>query len=62
MRDYKELIAKLRATKSQSKRKMLDDAADAIEHLQRQLDHKEEIRLQQAETIMELRREREGCL
>lgn len=62
MRDYKELIAKLRATKSQSKRKMLDDAADAIEHLQRQLDHKEEIRQQQAKIIMELRREREGCL
>ena len=56
MKDYKELIAKLRSTKSQSKRKMLDDAADAIEGLQRQLDHKEEIRLAQAKTIMELRK------
>ena len=57
MKDYKELIAKLRGTKTQSKRKMLDDAADAIEALQRQLAHKEEIRLQQAKAIMELRRE-----
>ena len=56
MKDYTELIAKLRSTKSQSKRKMLDDAADAIEWLQRQLDHKEEIRLAQAKTIMELRK------
>lgn len=62
MKDYKELTARLRATKSQSKRKMLDEAADAIEALQRQLAHKEEIRQQQAKTIMELRREREGCL
>lgn len=56
MKDYKELITKLRATKTQSKRKMLDDAADAIEHLQRQLAHKEEVRLEQAKTIMELRK------
>ena len=62
MKDYKELTARLRSTKSQSKRKMLDEAADAIEALQRQLAHKEEIRQQQAKTIMELRREREGCL
>lgn len=59
MKDYKELIAKLRATKSQSKRKLLDDAADAIEHLQRQLAHKEDVLQQQAKTIMELRRERD---
>ena len=31
--DYKELIAKLRATKSVSKRQMLDAAADTIEQL-----------------------------
>lgn len=55
MKDYKELIAKLRATKTQSKRKMLDDAADAIEHLQRQLTHGEEVRQTQAKTIMDLR-------
>lgn len=55
MKDYKELIAKLRTTKTQSKRKMLDDAADAIEHLQRQLAHGEEVRQAQAKTIMELR-------
>ena len=55
MNDYKELIAKLRTTKTQSKRKMLDDAADAIECLQRQLAHKEDIVQQQAKTIMELR-------
>lgn len=56
MNDYKELIAKLRGTKTQSKRKMLDDAANAIEHLQRLVAHKEEIRLQQAKTILELRK------
>lgn len=55
MKDYKELIAKLRTTKSQSKRKMLDDAADAIECLQRQLAHGEEVRQAQAKTIMDLR-------
>lgn len=60
MKDYKELIAKLRATKTQSKRKMLDDAADAIECLQRQLAHKEEVRQEQAKTIMELRKRLEG--
>lgn len=62
MKDYKELIVKLRGTKTQSKRKLLDDAADAIEHLQRQLAHKEEVRQQQAKTIMELRRERDEAL
>lgn len=56
MKDYKELIAKLRATKTQSKRKMLDDAADAIECLQRQIAHKDDIVQQQAKTIMDLRR------
>ena len=56
MKDYKELTAKLRATKSQSKRKMLDDAADAIEHLQRQIAHKEDIIQTQAKTIMDLRK------
>ena len=55
MKDYKELIAKLRTTKTQSKRKMLDDAADAIEHLQRQIAHGEEVRQAQAKTIMEQR-------
>ncbi len=58
MKDYKDLIAKLRGTKTQSKRKLLDDAADAIEHLQRQLAHKQDVLKQQAETIMDLRRER----
>ena len=61
MKDYKELIAKLRGTKTQSKRKLLDDAADAIECLQRQLAHKEKVRQQQAQTIMELRRERDAA-
>lgn len=60
MKDYKELIAKLRITKTQSKRKMLDDAADAIEHLQRQIAHKEDVIKQQAQTIMELRKRLEG--
>lgn len=35
--DYKELVAKLRATVSVSKRQMLDAAADAIELLSREL-------------------------
>ena len=35
---------------------MLNDAADAIEHLQHQLAHKEEVRQAQAKTIMELRK------
>lgn len=60
MKDYKELIAKLRSTKSQSKRKMLDEAADAIEHLQRQIAHKEDVIQQQAKSIMELRKRLEG--
>lgn len=60
MKDYKELIAKLRATKTQSKRKMLDDAADAIECLQRQLAHKEGVIQQQGKTIMDLRKRLEG--
>lgn len=62
MKDYKELIAKLRATKSQSKRKMLDEAADAIEHLQRQIAHKEDVIKQQGQTIMDLRKEREAAV
>lgn len=62
MKDYKELIAKLRSTKSQSKRKMLDDAADAIECLQRQIAHKEEVRQAQAMAIMKLRMEREAAV
>lgn len=61
MKDYKELIAKLRATKSQSKRKMLDDAADAIELLQRQRAHLEDVRQTQAKTIKELRSERDAA-
>ena len=60
MKDYKELIAKLRGTKTQSKRKMLDDAADAIEHLQRRLAHEEELRREQGKIIMELRGRLEG--
>lgn len=60
MKDYKELIAKLRATKTQSKRKMLDDAADAIEHLQRLIAHKEDVIQSQAKTILELRKRLEG--
>ena len=60
MKDYKELIAKLRITKTQSKRKMLDDAADAIEHLQRQIAHKEDVIQKQAQTIMDLRKRLEG--
>lgn len=60
MKDYKELIAKLRTTKSQSKRKMLDEAADAIECLQRQLAHKEDVIKQQGKTIMDLRKRLEG--
>lgn len=61
MKDYKELIAKLRTTKTQSKRKMLDDAADAIEHLQRQIAHKEDVIKQQGQTIMELRKRLEAA-
>lgn len=37
MQNYKELVAKLRATKSVSKRQMLDAAADAIEQLMEDL-------------------------
>ena len=62
MKDYKDLVTRLRTTKSQSKRKLLDDAADAIETLQRLLDHKEEVRQRQAEIIMELRMERDAVL
>jgi len=60
MKDYKELIAKLRSTKSQSKRKMLDEAADAIEHLQRRLAHEEEVRREQGKTITDLRKQLEA--
>ena len=38
MKDYMKLAEKLRATKSDSKRKMLDEAADAIESMQKLLD------------------------
>jgi NTP pyrophosphatase (non-canonical NTP hydrolase) len=38
MKDYTQLVAKLRATKSESKRKLLDDAAMAIECMQKELD------------------------
>lgn len=37
MKDYTKLVATLRDTKSDSKRKMLDAAADAIETMQRDL-------------------------
>ena len=35
---YGDLVAKLRGTKSESKRQMLDDAADAIESLKAELE------------------------
>lgn len=56
MKDYKELVDRLHTTKTQSKRKLLDDAATAIETMQRLLAHKEEVIQQQAKTIMELRK------
>lgn len=37
-RETSELVAKLRGTKSESKRQMLDDAADAIEQLRGELE------------------------
>lgn len=55
MNKYDNLVKSLRETTSVSKRKMLDGAADAIEHLERQVAHKEEIRLAQAKAIMDLR-------
>ena len=55
MGKYDNLVKSLRGTTSVSKRKMLDGAADAIEHLEKQVAHKEEIRLAQAKTIMDLR-------
>ena len=39
MEDYKKLVEQLRATVSVSKRKMLDEAADAIEYLQAEFDN-----------------------
>ena len=62
MKDYKDLVARLRGTKTQSKRKMLDEAADVIEHLQRRLAHEEQLRREQGKAIMELRREREAAV
>jgi hypothetical protein len=34
MENYKEIVEKLRSTKSESKRKLLDEAADTIERLE----------------------------
>lgn len=36
MKDYKDLISELRTKQSRDNRKLLDDAADAIERLQRE--------------------------
>lgn len=56
MKDHKELIANLRATISESKREMLDEAADVIERLERQMTHSEKVRKEQGKTITDLRK------
>lgn len=56
MKDHKELIANLRATISESKREMLDEAADVIERLERQMTHNEKVRKEQGKTITDLRK------
>lgn len=57
MKDYKALAKRLRAFSAAA---IVKEAADAIDHLRRKLDHAEKVRLQQAETIMDLRKRLEA--
>ncbi len=58
MKDYKDLAKRLRAFSAAA---IAKEAADAIDHLRRKLDHAEKVRLQQAETIMDLRKQIEAA-
>ena len=59
MKDYKDLVKRLRAFSAAA---IVKEAADAIDHLNRQLAHKEKIRKSQAETIMVLRAQLKAAL
>ncbi len=58
MKDYKDLVKRLREF---SAAQIVKEAADAIDQLERQLAHKEKIRKQQAETILDLRKQLEAA-
>ena len=58
MKDYKDLVRRLRAF---SAAQIVKEAADSIDQLERQLAHKEKIRKQQAETILDLRKQLEAA-
>ena len=58
MKDYKDLVKRLREF---SAAQIVQEAADAIDQLERQLAHKEKIRKQQAETILDLRKQLEAA-
>ena len=58
MKDYKDLVKRLLAF---SAAQIVKEAADAIDHLNRQLAHKEKIRKPQAETILDLRKQLEAA-
>ena len=58
MKDYNDLAKRLRAF---SAAHIVKEAADAIDHLRRKLEHAEKVRLQQAQTIMDLRRQLEAA-
>ena len=58
MKDYKDLVKRLLAF---SAAQIVKETADAIDHLNRQLAHKEKIRKQQAETILDLRKQLEAA-
>ena len=53
MKDYKYLAKRLRAF---SAAHIVKESADAIDHLRRKLEHAEKVRMQQAATIMDLRK------
>lgn len=53
MEDYKKLVEQLRSTVSVSKRKMLDDAADAIEYLQAEFDN---VAVQAEKSLLQMER------
>lgn len=58
MKDYKDLAKRLRAF---SQAAIVKEGADAIDHLRRKLEHAEKVRLQQALTIMDLRKQLEAA-
>ena len=53
MKDYKDIAKRLRA---HSAAQIVKEGADAIDYLRRKLAHAEKVRMQQAETIMDLRK------